>query len=653
MANFRGGNMTANFESDRVDVSGRNGSGKSRLFDAFLWCLYGKDARDRKDYEIKTRNADGTTTPKVDTEVTIELSVDMSVVTLTRRMTEIWRKKRGEKVETFGGNETECEINGVPVKVGEYAAKVETIIGKDEIYKMISNPLYFCGQDWKLQRDTLIAIAGDTNLRAIAGRNEAYKIIADKVAAGETLDQQRARINATKIKSKSELKEIAPRIDQVVRMMPEHEDADKITADKAAAIMAVREAERAIANQRQTLQVSSDAWAAKRAELVRNVATANEALINAECDANAARDEAIANARNLRRQLATTAETAAQLAASARRAADAHKEQLAELSADVQQTEKRLTDTRAEWAKLNKETAPDDYVCPTCRQSMPAHLAADFRDQWQRKHDRELADIVARGKRQADTRASLLLAIADAETKAAQLDEKAAQLERDATAARDALDAATIPTIAPITPDNYDELKAAIDAANEALKAHDGANVHTDSTEASTAILEAARNELMAVEQRAEKRRQCERMAGEIKMLEQRARELAEIIAKIEQDEADINGLQLAAIDDLQTRVNALFAGTGLSFELFRRTIDGNAVECCMALINGAPFNVANAAGRVAAGLKIISVLNGAYNIAAPIFIDNAEGVQHIPDMEAQVITLSVADNDLQINNNN
>ena len=55
MDNFKGEiHRTTKFKDNVTVLSGRNGSGKSRHMDAFLWCLFGKDSMERKDYEVKT-----------------------------------------------------------------------------------------------------------------------------------------------------------------------------------------------------------------------------------------------------------------------------------------------------------------------------------------------------------------------------------------------------------------------------------------------------------------------------------------------------------------------------------------------------------------------------------------------------------------------
>src|SRR3712207_1715292 len=56
LVNFKGEKeRTTVFNADVTTISGGNGLGKSRHFDAFIWLLFGKDSQDRKDYEVKTR----------------------------------------------------------------------------------------------------------------------------------------------------------------------------------------------------------------------------------------------------------------------------------------------------------------------------------------------------------------------------------------------------------------------------------------------------------------------------------------------------------------------------------------------------------------------------------------------------------------------
>ena len=79
--NFKGEQeRTTTFNPDVTTISGGNGLGKSRHFDAVIWLLSGKDAHDRKDYEIKTR-VNGEELHKCECSVTGVIIVDGEEIT--------------------------------------------------------------------------------------------------------------------------------------------------------------------------------------------------------------------------------------------------------------------------------------------------------------------------------------------------------------------------------------------------------------------------------------------------------------------------------------------------------------------------------------------------------------------------------------------
>ena len=82
--NFRG-LRECDISFDNVTtVRGANGTGKSTLFNGFLWLLFGKDVQDRKDYEVRTHNADGTLLHEVECSVTGILEIDGQELTWKR-----------------------------------------------------------------------------------------------------------------------------------------------------------------------------------------------------------------------------------------------------------------------------------------------------------------------------------------------------------------------------------------------------------------------------------------------------------------------------------------------------------------------------------------------------------------------------------------
>jgi DNA repair exonuclease SbcCD ATPase subunit len=59
-----------------TNIFGDNGTGKTTIFDAFTWLLFGKDSTDRKDFEIKTLDTNNTVIPKIEHEVSAIIYVE-------------------------------------------------------------------------------------------------------------------------------------------------------------------------------------------------------------------------------------------------------------------------------------------------------------------------------------------------------------------------------------------------------------------------------------------------------------------------------------------------------------------------------------------------------------------------------------------------
>ena len=105
-----------------------------------------------------------------------------------------------------------------------------------------------------------------------------------------------------------------------------------------------------------------------------------------------------------------------------------------------------------------------------------------------------------------------------------------------------------------------------------------------------------------------------------------------------------------AKVELITEDINKLF--THVKFMMFREQINGGYEEVCIATIDGVPFEDANNAAKINAGLDIIKTLQKIENLNAPIFIDNAESVTSFEELEnTQLIKLYVREgvNPLQV----
>lgn len=95
LRNFKGAHdLTVNF-SHKTLIQGDNGTGKTTIFDAFCWLLYGKNSANESDFGIKTNDKEGNAIPKQEHEVEGLIDVNGTNVKLRRLYSEKWTKKRG------------------------------------------------------------------------------------------------------------------------------------------------------------------------------------------------------------------------------------------------------------------------------------------------------------------------------------------------------------------------------------------------------------------------------------------------------------------------------------------------------------------------------------------------------------------------------
>ena len=77
LTNFKGiRNLKVDFGKTITNISGGNATGKTTIFDAFTWLLFGKNSDDVKDFNIKTLDANNKPLHKLSHEVEGLLTAD-------------------------------------------------------------------------------------------------------------------------------------------------------------------------------------------------------------------------------------------------------------------------------------------------------------------------------------------------------------------------------------------------------------------------------------------------------------------------------------------------------------------------------------------------------------------------------------------------
>ena len=641
LLNFRGArDVKVSFTDGTNIVCGDNGTGKSTLMDAFLWLLFGKDAEERKDCEVKRIEA-GKTLRRTRATVECRLSVDGRLHTLRRSLREVWSKPRGATEPVFKGNETEYSINDVPKKMSEFDAWVAEHLAPADVFRMLTDADCFPRLKWEKQREKLFELAGGVDEKAV---QDGVDGLADLLArlSDKSLEDYKRELAARKRKLRKALEEIPARSDQTRLMIPTTDardvwerklaDVDARLADlnREAADFAAQERARGAEARRRVEEVE-----ALKTRMARRTAELKRAAIEEAEKKNEGRRQVEARLRDLK---AADAEAT-------RRLKDA-KGEVDELALRINQKEEACERLRATWYAESARLYTGDSVCPHCLQPLPEEMQRDNRRRFEESKNERLSQIQTDGHR---TKAEITRLEEEMKTAEARLDRAAADAfdaEASAEILREELaempDRVEPAAVDPMADEAYramaEELKRLEADAPQTSQASE-----PNGGEAITARLATLNRERDTIRRGLSDCDTADSLRAEIRRLDEEARTLAQQLSDVDRDEDTMRRYTRARIEAMEQRVNSLFRT--VRFRLFEYTNEGGEVDVCVPLVgdDGVPYPVANTAAQVWAGLEIIHVLQQHAGVSAPVFVDGAERLTHFPRMDHQAILLKVA----------
>lgn len=629
LSNFKGiKSKVIDFTNQITDIAGPNGSGKTSIFDAFTWVLFGKDSHGRKDFEIKTLQEDGTPISKTEHTVEAILSVDGTDVTLRKIYKENWVKKRGELETTLSGHEVLCYINDVPKKVTDYNKEINEILD-ESLFKMVTNPKHFAAQPWKTQREILFKIAGTVSEEEIANSNKSFKELWDKLN-GKSISDYKAQKSEEKKRLKADLDKIPTRIDEIENNKPEAVDFATVEENLEISKAALRACDEEILNINTGYDEKFAELSKKQKDIndlvlqQNNIVLQEKQKLNLENYANRDRKN------ELQSQLSKFKNTKLDW-----------EQNLNRYNSETTNLETKLAGLRGEYtAVYSKEyqVVEGGLMCPVynivCGDPKATQLHQENQDKARESFNiqkqKDLDTINERG-------IALKADLAERSTEDLELKIKAAtdtisEIEKEIAA----IPAEKVVEVDPDTIPEYKELEERITAMKAAL---------TQVEKPDTTVQAQKRKELQTqingfISQLSAKE-QIEKMEARKTDLETEGRRLSQMIADIEKDEYTAQNMEFAIIEESEARINRRF--DYVQFKLFNELINGGVEPTCEITVDGVPYSDANTASQINAGIDIINVLSDFYNVAAPIFVDNRESVNEVRTTNSQLINLRVS----------
>lgn len=638
LENFKGVkkfSLQANGED--VRIFGDNATGKTTLFDGFVWLLFDKDSNNRKDFSIKTLDAAGKTISGLEHTVEGKFDVDGKIITLKKVYYEKWTKKRGSATAEFTGHTTDYFIDGVPSKKKEYEQLISELIDED-IFKLLTNPAYFNEQlKWQDRRKVLLEVAGDVTDDEVIASNSNLSKLPD-ILQGRTIENHRKIIAARRREINDELKKIPVRIAEVKRNIPNVDGLDKAALEAKISELNKRIDEK----QDRISEIRNGQAVAQKQKEIQEVEI--ELLKIKQAHESGAQDELYRVKARLQEEQSNISILSREL--------ENIQQQIKFNNDNIQRIENHLVQLRQEWMEVNNMqfTHNDECECPTCGQALPEEQVEAAREkalsQFNLEKSKRLEEIDAKGQHGAARKKEFAEQNLQLESKTVSIKK---QIE-DKQVTTDRLKAHLEQLESQVV--DITENKQYVAKLQEKQKLTDELNKIKMSADQSIQEIQMEIIELKTERDRLQMElgqfAVVDQSQARIQELQQQERELAAEFERLEQELYLTEEFIRTKVDLLEEKINSKFKFA--RFKLFETQINGGLQEVCETLYDGVPYNSGlNNAAKINVGLDIINTLSEYYGFSAPIFVDNAEAVTRLIDTNSQLICLVVSEKDKQL----
>ena len=628
LVNFKGvKDFTLDTQGCDVSVFGENRTGKTTLFDAFLWVLFDKDSKNRKDFEVKTLTPSGEALHNLSHEVEAVLDMDGKALTLRKVYAEKYTRQRGKTTKEFTGHTTDYFINGVPAKKGEYDDRIKAMTDEG-VFRLLTNPLYFneC-MKWQDRRNLLLEICGNISDQDVIASDKALSRLPE-ILADYSQDEYKKIIQAKRKTINEEMERIPTRIDEATRSLADITDLiiEELPADIAKLKGAISE------KQAEVARIKNGGEIAEKRKRIAEIET--EMLDVLRGDREGIEEQIQAKQRELsdasvrRSNLGADISSGLHIVDSCRRV--------------VTEIEHNMAKMREQYATINAKMFEQDTVCPTCGQPIPGEKMQSALESFNVDKAEKLAANQTKGK----------------ESKAAldRVKDEIAVLEMEASDARAMI--ATEETIMGDIGKAIDELRLqslahtggpaySVKMQEKALLENEIAGLTAGNTAAVAKVQEGITDLNLALDVLLKSQAAVTNNESTEKRIEELKRQEKTLAAEYERLEGELflcDQFLRTKVELLESKINNKFKIA--RFKLFSELINGGVEECCVTAYDGVSYPDVNHAGQLALGLDVISTMIDFYGFDAPCFLDNAEAITKIPAMPCQMINLYVSEND-------
>ena len=620
--------LTLEFNGADASVYGDNATGKTSIYDALTWLLFGKDSKGNgeKNIEIKPLNEYGEVRDRLaETAVEAVLLVDGEEITLRRTLKEVWTTKRGNTEATYDGNTSEYYIDGVPCKKFVFSDKVGELVDEDTFRLLTSVSHFADGISWQDRRAVLFKVATVAGDEQIMATDERFRPLAEGMGR-LSLDDYKKKLAAEKRGFVGAKTEIPARISECQKTI---EDVEGLDFNKARAELEILNAKRTDLES-QIIAIEHDTASDHKRMEIREARVEYNTL---QAENNTYRARQMANVPDLAGMKKNIARLLMTL--------DSKRKMLAVAKSNIPECEKNIAECRERWISVNAETFTGGS-CPTCGQALPASQLKEAMAVFETEKTRRLREIEQTANARKEFKAR-------EEARIGELEAEAAQLEKDCDEAQSRIMAAENDVIEPVDMEGYDERIRAIDGKIRALEGE-----LADMSMNKSALKAELQRQITDIKTEADKQRE---IISKESLLEYSRRRIAELQEDARNAAACLDAIeQMLFLIDEYSRYKTQFVEDSINsmfriarFRLFREQANGGIEDRCDVVYEGVPYINLNSGAKINVGIDIINTLSTAYGVSVPLFVDNAESVTRLEHSNNQIIRLVVSEEDKEL----
>ena len=629
LENFKCHNrLVLDFMGGNASIYGDNASGKTSIYDALTWLLFGKDSAGNGEKNIEIKPLDGNGDVKDHdalTAVEAVLYVNGEEVSLRRTYKEVWTTKRGSSQATYDGNTSEYYVSGVPCKRNAFQDKVNELVD-EETFRMLTSVSYFAnGISWQARRAELFKVAGVKDDSEILATNAQFAPLVESLGK-LSLEDYKKKLLAEKRKFDGAKTEVPARISECQKTIDDIQGLD--FAGARAQVEALQLSMNLVSEQIVALEHDSAADQ-KRME----IREAQLELSKLEMDNKVYRDSQSAGNVNVHSLNIRLTSLQTQL--------NSKKRAIENESAYISSLDQQIADSRKRWMSINGESFTGG-TCLSCGQMLPADklqqamAAFEASKQSRQKEIEQTANANKAAKAQAEDRFTTGMG-------------EVTQLEAEIAEIRGQIAAAEASKVEPKDMEHYAENAHSIRTKIQTLNGELAAM-----TAKSGEVIQKLRDEKAEIQKAIQEQQAIlgkesllEYSRQRVEQLREEAKEASAVLEAIEKMLWLMDEYSRYKTRFVEDSINGLFRIA--RFRLFREQANGGVEDRCDVVYDGVPYISVNNGMKINLGIDIINTLSMAYGVRVPLFVDNAESVTKLETCGSQIIRLVVSENDKEL----